>query len=79
MPARRDYRFGINVAKRVGMIEEQGNERKGAQQESPAEREKKKNPSERQDLEKPAEGRDEPPDSVKKVKRSPETPWMGGG
>jgi hypothetical protein len=75
----RDYRFGIDVANRVGMIEEQGNEREGAQRQSPAERERKKNPSARQDLEKPPEGRDEPPDAVKKVKRSPKTPWMGGG
>jgi hypothetical protein len=62
------------------MTEEQGSERKGAQQESPAEREAKKNPSERQDLEKPSEGRDEPPgEAVKKNKRDPESPWMGGG
>jgi hypothetical protein len=75
-----DGKFGTNVAEPVGMIEEQGSEREGAQQEKPAEREKKKNPSGRQDLEKSPEGRDEPPaDAVKNVKRSPKTPWMGGG
>jgi hypothetical protein len=62
------------------MIDEQGSEREGAQRESPAEREKKKNPSERQDLAKPAEGRDKSPtESVTNFKRSPKTPWMGGG
>ena len=62
------------------MAEEQGSERKGAQRESPAEREAKKNPSEKQDLEKPAEGRDEPPaEAVEQEKRSPKSPWLGGG
>ena len=62
------------------MAEEQGSERKGAQRESPAEREAKKNPSEKQDLEKPAEGRDEPPaEAAKQEKRSPKSPWLGGG
>ena len=62
------------------MTEEQGRERKGAQQESPAEREAKKNPSKKQDLEKPSEGRDEPPaETVKKDQRDPDSPWMGGG
>jgi hypothetical protein len=62
------------------MVEEQGNERAGAQQESPAEREAKKNPSEKQDLEKPPEGRDEPPaETLEQGKRSPKSPWMGGG
>ena len=71
---------GLNVASAVGMIEEQGDERKGAQQESPAEREAKKNPSEKQDLEKPSEGRDEPPaETLKQRKRDPKSPWMGGG
>jgi hypothetical protein len=63
------------------MVQEQGNEREGAQQESPAEREaRKNNPSEKQDLEKPSEGRDKPPaETVEEGKRSPKSPWMGGG
>ena len=62
------------------MVEEQGDEREGAQQETPAEREAKKNPSAKQDLEKPSEGRDEPPaETVKQRKRSRDSPWMGGG
>lgn len=62
------------------MVDEQGNERNGAQQESPAEREAKKNPPEKQDLEKPSEGRDTPPrEKVEQGKRSPKSPWMGGG
>jgi hypothetical protein len=62
------------------MVDEQGNERRGAQQETPADRESKKNPSKRQDLDKPAEGRDEQPaDTVESGKRSPDNPWMGGG
>ena len=62
------------------MVEEHGNDRTGAQQESPAEREAKKNPAEKQDLEKPSEGRDEPPaETVENGKRSPDSPWMGGG
>ena len=47
---------------------------------SPAEREAKKNPSDKQDLEKPSEGRDKPPaETVEQGKRSPKSPWMGGG
>lgn len=62
------------------MVEEHGDERRGAQRESPAERETKKNPSNTRDLEKPPEGRDEAPeDTVKQQKRSPNSPWMGGG
>jgi hypothetical protein len=62
------------------MVDEQGKQRRGAQQESPAEREAEKNPANQQDLEKPSEGRDEPPaDAVKPGKRSPDSPWMGGG
>ena len=62
------------------MVDEQGDERRGAQQESPAEGEAKKNPANKQDLEKPSEGRDKPPDeTVEKGKRSPDSPWMGGG
>ena len=54
------------------MVDEQGDERRGAQRESPAEREAKKNPANKQDLEKPSEGRDKPPDeTVEKGKRSP--------
>ena len=72
--------MGIKVANTPGVVEEHGNERKGAQQESPAEREAKKNPSQKQDLKKPPEGRDEPPaDTVEQGKRSPKSPWMGGG
>jgi hypothetical protein len=62
------------------MTDEQGHEREGAQQESPAEREAKRNPAIQQDLDKPSDGRDEPPaESVKTGKRSPASPWMGGG
>jgi hypothetical protein len=62
------------------MPDEQGTERTGAQQESPAEREAAKNPANRQDLDKPPEGRDVPPsEPVKEQKRSPDDPWMGGG
>ena len=62
------------------MTDEQGKERRGAQQESPAERDAKDNPSKKQDLEKPPEGRDEPPkETVKKGKRDKKSPWLGGG
>jgi hypothetical protein len=62
------------------MVDEHGEERRGAQRQSPAEREAMKNPSNTQDLEKPAEGRDEAPkEPVKQRKRSPDSPWMGGG
>jgi hypothetical protein len=63
-----------------GMIDEQGDERRGAQQETSAEREAKKNPANQQDLEQPPEGRDEPPaETAEKGKRDPDSPWMGGG
>jgi hypothetical protein len=62
------------------MVDEQGDELRGAQQERPAEREAKRNPADRQDLERPSKGRDEPPDdAVDEGKRSPDDPWMGGG
>ena len=62
------------------MVDEQGDERRGAQQETPAEREAKKNPTGQQDLEKPSEGQDMPPrETVEQGKRSPKSPWMGGG
>jgi hypothetical protein len=62
------------------MTDEQGQERRGAQNESAAEREAKKNPTNQQDLTKPAAGRDEPPaDSATAGKRDPDSPWMGGG
>jgi len=62
------------------MVDEHGRKKQGAQQENPAEREAKKNPANQQDLERPAEGRDEPPaKSIEKGKRSPKSPWMGGG
>ena len=52
----------------------------GAQRESPAERESKNNPANRQDLDKPAQGRDEPPaEPIERGKRTPGSPWMGGG
>jgi hypothetical protein len=61
-------------------MEEHGDERRGAQRESPHEREQKHNPAEHQDLNKPAEGRDVPPSEVvKRGKRGPESPWLGGG
>jgi hypothetical protein len=59
--------------------EEQGDERRGAQQQSPAEREAEKNPANQQDLERPPEGRDEPPaETIKEGKRDPKSPWLGG-
>ena len=62
------------------MTDEHGDERRGAQRQSPAEREARKNPANRQDLDKPPEGRDEPPaETVEEAKRSPDSPWMGGG
>ena len=62
------------------MVDEHNRKKQGAQQENPAEREAKKNPANQQDLDKPAEGRDEAPaDRVKEGKRSPKSPWMGGG
>jgi hypothetical protein len=62
------------------MVDEQGDERRGPQQESPAVREAKKDSADEQDLEKPSEGRDKPPDeTVEKGKRSPDSPWLGGG
>jgi len=70
---------GNRDCKTLRMIDEQGNEREGAQQETPAEREAKKNPSQKQDLDKPPEDRDKPPaETVKKGKRRPEDPWLGG-
>ena len=74
------HQSGPDLAHSQGMVEEHGDDRTGAQQESPAEREAKKNPAEKQDLEKPSEGRDEPPaETVENGKRSPDSPWMGGG
>jgi hypothetical protein len=60
------------------MVDEHERKKQGAQQENPAEREAKKNPANQQDLERPSEGRDEAPED-KKGKRSPKSPWMGGG
>ena len=62
------------------MTAEHGDDRRGAQQESAAEREARKNQSNHQDPDKPPEGRDQPPaEAVKDGKRSPKSPWMGGG
>ena len=62
------------------MTDEQGDERRGAQQESPAEREAGKNQANQQDLGRPSEGRDQPPaQTVEERKRTPNSPWMGGG
>ena len=73
-------RIGNEGCTTAGMVDEQGDERRGAQQETPSEREAKKNPAKQQDLEKPPEGRDEPPaETMKRGKRNPESPWMGGG
>jgi len=61
-------------------MDEQGDAEQGAQEESPAEREFKRNPANQQDLGRPPGGRDEPPEeSAQKGKRSPDSPWMGGG
>jgi hypothetical protein len=77
---RRGYELGIKVAQSPRVVDEQGDERRGAQQESPADREAKKNAADKQDLGKPSEGRDEPPaETVEEGKRSPKSPWMGGG
>lgn len=62
------------------MVDEHGDERRGAQRKSPAEREAEHNPANQQDLEKPAPGRDEPPTKpVEQGKRTRDSPWMGGG
>lgn len=62
------------------MTDEQGTERRGAQRQSPAEREAEKNPANQQDLERPPEGRDVPPTKpTQEGKRDPGSPWMGGG
>jgi len=62
------------------MVDEQGTERSGAQQGTPAERELRKIRRTTQDLEKPPEGRDAAPtESIEKGKRSTDSPWMGGG
>ena len=75
-----DRRRGIEVAPTTYMVDEQGDERRGAQQESPLDREAKKNPADKQDFEKPPEGRDEPPaETTEQRDRSPSSPWMGGG
>ena len=61
------------------MVDEQGDERRDAQQESAAEREAKKNPANQQDLGRPAEGRDQAPaEKVEQGRRSPKSPWLGG-
>jgi hypothetical protein len=55
-------------------------DRRGPQQQSPADREAGHNPANRQNLEKPAEGRDVPPEEpVEQGKRDLDSPWMGGG
>jgi hypothetical protein len=62
------------------MPDEQGDERRGAQDESSAEREAKKNPSNEQDLKRPPEGRDVPPAKpVDEGLRDLDSPWLGGG
>jgi hypothetical protein len=72
--------MGTRVARCPSMAGEQGNQRRGAHTENPAEREPEKNPSKEQDLSKPPAGRDEPPARVvKQGKRDPKSPWMGGG
>ena len=61
-------------------MDEQGDAEQGAQEESAAEREFKRNPANQQDLGRPPAGRDEPPErNEQKGKRSPDSPWMGGG
>ncbi len=62
------------------MVSEQGEQERGAQQESPSEREAKKNQANTQDLERDPAGRDEAPtEATEQGKRSPDSPWMGGG
>jgi hypothetical protein len=71
-------RRGTNFAPFTAMPDEQGVAERGAQQETPLEREAKKNPANRQDLEKPSRGRDSAP-TDKQAERDPDSPWMGGG
>lgn len=55
-------------------------EGRAPQHETSAERENSKNPANQQDFDKPATGRDQPPDhAIDTGKRSPDSPWMGGG
>ena len=62
------------------MPDEHGDERRGAQQETTAEREGRRNPANEQDLEQPPEGRDVPPTQpVEEGKRDSDSPWLGGG
>ena len=62
------------------MPDEQGDLKRGPQDESAGEREAKKNPANQQDLEKPPEGRDVPPAKpIEKGLRDHDSPCMGGG
>ena len=64
-----------------GSMADNPNRERGAQEEKPGEREAKRAPSTRQDFTRPQEGRDVAPEEeeVVKRKRSPKSPWMGGG
>ena len=56
------------------------NRERGAQEESPGEREAKRAQTMRQDPSRPEEGRDVPPErEVVAGKRTRKSPWMGGG
>jgi hypothetical protein len=62
------------------MNQQRDDKRRPPQEESAAERQNKKNPANQQDLGKPPAGRDEPPsEATEPGKRSPDSPWMGGG
>lgn len=53
---------------------------RGAQEEQPGHREKKRAPSTRQDFTRPQEGRDTlPEDEIVKKNRTTKSPWLGGG
>ena len=53
---------------------------RGAQEEQPGQREKKRAPSTRQDFTRPQEGRDTlPEDETVKKNRTTKSPWLGGG
>jgi hypothetical protein len=56
------------------------NRERGAQEEKPGDRERKRAPSARQDFTRPQQGRDVAPEKeVVKGTRTPDSPWMGGG
>lgn len=61
------------------MADTNRDENRGAQEESPGEREARERGVDRRELEKPAEGRDLPPEDAGVPRRDLDSPWMGGG